>query len=179
MTVQVMTSGGQAVRNRQLYWPTETGGRGSTASRRTEGRSPVDPDDQVVMATAAVVEADLDGPVEVLQRPDGAAQLHRQALAEDLVQLGPGQGQAGTDAPPQLMEVDVGEQVPAVVEEALTGDPGPTGGHSALQAQGAQGTDTVGGQVDASPGATPAGFSFDHLGGESGLAQGSGQGQTG
>jgi hypothetical protein len=100
MTVQVTASGGQAARNRQLCWPTGTGGRGSTASRRTEGRSPVDPDDQVVMATAAVVEADLDGPVEVLQRPDGAAQLHRHALAEGLVQLGPGQGQAGTDVPP-------------------------------------------------------------------------------
>ena len=124
----------------------------------------VGPDDQVVVATAAVVEADLDGPIEVLQRPDGAAQPHRHALAEDLVQLGPGQGQAGTDISPQPVQVDVGEQVPAVVEEALTGDPGPTGGHSALQAQGAQGTDTVGGQVDASPGDTPAGFSFDHLG---------------
>jgi hypothetical protein len=51
------------------------------------------------MAAAAVVEVDLDGPVEVLQRPDGAAQLHRHALAEDLVQLGPGQGQAGPTLP--------------------------------------------------------------------------------
>jgi hypothetical protein len=43
MTVQVMTSGGQAARNRQLCWPTGTGGRGSTASRRTDERSPSAP----------------------------------------------------------------------------------------------------------------------------------------
>ena len=147
---------------------------GQPPDRRAQ---PVGADDQVVAATAAVIEADLDGPVEVLQRPDGAAQLHRHALAEDLVQLGPRQGQAGTDAPPQLMQVDVGEQAPAVVEEALTGDPGPMGGHSALQAQGPQGTDAVGGQVDAGPGDTPAGFPFDHLRGEPGLAESSGQGQ--
>jgi hypothetical protein len=41
------------------------------------GAQPIGPDDQVELATAAVVEADLDGPVDVLQRPDGAAQLHR------------------------------------------------------------------------------------------------------
>jgi hypothetical protein len=69
---------------------------GQPPDRRAQ---PVGPDDQVELAAAAVVQADLDGPVEVLQRPDGAAQLHRHALAEDLVQLGPGQGQAGTDAP--------------------------------------------------------------------------------
>jgi len=56
---------------------------------------------------------------------------------------------------------------------------GRPGGHSALQAQGPPGTDTVGGQVDASPGDTPAGFSFDHLRGEPGLAQGSGQREAG
>jgi hypothetical protein len=77
------------------------------------------------------------------------------------------------------MQVDVGEQAPPVVEEALTGDPGPTGGHSALQAQGPQGTDAIGRQIHAGPGNTPAGFSFDHLRSEPGLAQSSGQGQTG
>jgi hypothetical protein len=61
-----------------------------------------------------------------------------------------------------------------VVEEALTGDPGPAGGHSVFQAQGPQGADAVGGQVHAGPGDTPAGFPFDHLRGEPGLAQGSG-----
>ena len=66
-----------------------------------------------------------------------------------------------------------------MVEEALTGDPGPTGGHSALQAQGPQGTDAVGRQIHAGPGDTPAGFSFDHLRSEPGLAQSPGQGQTG
>jgi hypothetical protein len=95
------------------------------------------------------------------------------------VQLGPRQGQAGADLAPEPVQVDVGEQAPAAVEEALTGDPGPTGGHSALQAQSPQGTDAVGGQVDAGPGDTPAGFSFDHLRSESGLAQRSGQGQAG
>ena len=49
------------------------------------GAQPVGADDQVVVATAAVIEADLDGPVEVLERPDGAAQPHRHAVAEDLV----------------------------------------------------------------------------------------------
>jgi hypothetical protein len=54
------------------------------------GAQPIGPDDQVELAAAAVVEADLDGPIEILQPSDGAAQLHRHALAEDLVQLGPG-----------------------------------------------------------------------------------------
>jgi hypothetical protein len=66
-----------------------------------------------------------------------------------------------------------------VVEDALTGDLGPTGAHSALQAQGPQGADAVGGQVHAGPGDTPAGFSFDYLRGEPGLAQGPSQGQAG
>ena len=143
------------------------------------GAQPVGADDHVVLATTAVVEADLDRPVQVLQRLDGAAKLHRHALAQDLVQLGPGQGQAGTDIPPQPVQVDLGEQVPAVVEEALTGDPGPTGGHSALQAKGPQGTDAVGGQVHAGPADLPSGLAFDHLRGEPGLVQRPGQRQTG
>lgn len=56
------------------------------------GAQPVGADDQVELAAAAVVEADLDGPVEVLQRPDGRAHPYRHALPQDLVQVGSGQG---------------------------------------------------------------------------------------
>jgi hypothetical protein len=54
----------------------------------------------------------LNWPVKALQRPDGAAQPQRHAVAQDLVQLGPGQGQARADVPPQLVQVDVDEQAP-------------------------------------------------------------------
>jgi hypothetical protein len=65
----------------------------------------------------------LNRPVKALQRPHGAAQPQRHAVAQDLVQLGPGQGQARADVPPQLVQVDVDEQAPTVVEQALAGRP--------------------------------------------------------
>jgi hypothetical protein len=112
----VLTWGGPAARNRQLCWPTGDGGAGVDGQPPDAGAEPVGADDQVELAAAVVVEDDADRPVEVLQGPHGAAQPYRHALPQELVQFGPGQGQAGANIAPELVQVDVGEQAPAVVQ---------------------------------------------------------------
>ena len=149
---------------------------GQPPDRRVQ---PVGPHDQVVLALAAVVEADPDGPVELLQRPDGPAQPHRQAVAQDLVEVGAGHGQAGAGIPPELAQVDLDQQPAAVVQHPLALDGGGPGRHRRLQAERPQGADAVGGQVHAGPGVRPAGLPLDQLGREPGPAQRPGQRQPG
>ena len=149
---------------------------GQPPDRRAE---PVGPDDQVVAVLAAVVEGHQDRPVQVLQRRDRPAHPDGHALAQDLVEVGPGQGQAGPDVPPQPVQVDLGQQPAVVVEQPLMGDGGGPGRHRLLQPERPQGADAVGGQVHAGPGGLPAGLPLDQLGREPGPAQRPGQRQPG
>jgi hypothetical protein len=100
-------------------------------------------------------------------------------VAQDLVELGPVQGQAGPDIPPEPVQVDLDQQPAVVVEQPLLGDGGGPGRHRLLQAEGPQGPGPVGGQVDAGPGDLPAGLPLDQLGHEPGPAQRPGQRQPG
>ena len=96
---------------------------------------PVGADDQVELGLLAVVEGHLDRPVQTLQRPDGPAHADGHALAQDLVEGGPGQAQAGADVPPQRIQVDLGQQPAVVVEQPLVGDGRGPGRHRLLQAE--------------------------------------------
>ena len=151
-----MTPGGQVVTKRQLCWPTGTGGPvvdGQPPDRRAQ---PVGPDDQVVAVLAAVVEGHLDRPVDPLEGADPGAEAHRHPLAQDGVQVGPVQGQARADPPPEAGKVHVDQHPPAPVEDPLAADLDPPVGDGLLQAEGPQGPGPVGGQVDAGPGTSQA-----------------------
>jgi hypothetical protein len=143
------------------------------------GMQAVGADHQVELAGAAVVEGDPDRPLDPLQGDHGAARPQRHALQQDLVQVGPRQRQARPDVAPQLPQVDVGQQPPAVVQQPLARDRGGAAGHRVLQAQRPQDADAVGGQVHAGAGAVEALGPLDHLGREPGLPQRPGQCQAG
>ena len=148
---------------------------GQPPDRRAQ---PVGPDDQVVAVLAAVVEGHLDRPVDPLEGPDPGAQAHRHPLAQDGVQVGPVQGQARADPPPEAGQVHVDQHPPAPVEDPLAADLDPPVGHGLLQAEGPQGPGPVGGQVDAGP-VLPGRRPVDHLRVAPGLAERPGQGQAG
>jgi hypothetical protein len=135
------------------------------------GAQPVGADDQVELATAVVVEGDLHRPIQPLQGPDGAAQRTGTPSRRTSCRSARDRARPGADGAPQLTQVDLGQEAPAVVQQPLAGDLDGPGGHRWFQAQCLQGADAVRWQVNAGPGHLPAAGPLDHLGGEPGLAQ--------
>ncbi len=77
-----------------------------------------------------------------------------------------------SDAGPELVDGDVGEEPPAVIEEALLTDLDCALGDIGVEAESAQGASGVAGQVDASARDREGRLALDHLWREAGAGEG-------
>ena len=79
--------------------------------------------------------------------------------------------EAGSDAVPQLREIDLDEQPPAVVADALPRDHDSSLDDCLLEAQRAERAGRVARQIDTRPRLAPRGLPLDHLGREAGTGE--------
>ncbi len=102
---------------------------------------PIGADDEIVVATRSFAELDGDDAVALYQALHGQPHPDRHVarrVAQQRVQVGAMDREARPDGGPELCDIDVAEQPPAVITEALARDPDRVGGDLRLQAEGAQ-----------------------------------------
>jgi hypothetical protein len=145
------------------------------------GVQPVGAEHEVVATGGGVAEAHGDAAVVGVDGLWGAAPSDRRVdgSQQHLVQLRPRQGQTGADTGPQVLDVEVEEQAPAVIGEALPLDAYRALGHLRAEAQPVEGAHGVARQED--PGAFGAGRRgvFDDVHRRAPAAQRAGGGQPG
>ena len=127
---------------------------------------PVRADHEIVLGGGPVVELH---PHDAIRRRDGP---HRdtpahghlvRTRAQHVVQGGAAEADTGPDPAPRRLDVDVEQQPPGAVEEALPADGLAAPGHLAVEAEQAEGPQGAAGQVHAGAGLLARGPALDHL----------------
>lgn len=153
-----------AARNRQLCWPTGTGGRRSTASRRTVERSPSAPTTRSNSPPPPSLKVTCTGPSsrskDRMARPSAPAHRHA-GLRAGRRGTGRGRGPMAPHSSPRSISA---RRRPRWSSSRWRGISTAPGGHRWFQAQCLQGADAVRWQVNAGPGHLPAAGPLDHLG---------------
>ena len=130
ITDQLVIAGGQAVTNRHPTCPDRAGGRLVTEGEPANGAADsVRTDHEVELAGGAVAELDCDSFAFVVELTNVDSHPDRHVASpveQDVVEICTMECNARADAVPQLRHIDLDEQPPAVVADALPGDHDPS-----------------------------------------------------
>ena len=138
------------------------------------GMDPIGAEHEVVLAGAAIVELDSHNPVFLSERPQRYTQPDCHGITmecQDFVQVGTMQGEARAYVAPHRGYVDVGQQVAAVVANALVWDQCRTFHHGGFEIKDTQRLRGVAREVDSSPARRPRGLPLDNVRGEPALSE--------